>query len=277
MDVRNPTPDDVSRYYDTMTDFYHIMWGESLHLGYWPDPAADLDIEAAQECYTDLMIRHMPLQPGQRMLDVGCGTGQPAVRLARATGCSVVGITINQMQIERANARAQAAGVSDRVQFEYADAMELPYADGSFDAVWALESIFHMPDRAQVLREMVRVIRPGGQILIADVVEEVPLTAEERRVFFAAVEATSLTTREHYRHLLESAGGRVAEIIDITTSTVNTLQKTVVMLEQEHKQAQLLQVFDAEIVTAMLPLWHQIVNIYENKIGYIVLPATRVE
>jgi hypothetical protein len=80
-----------------------------------------------------------------------------------------------------------------------------------------------------------------------------------------------------YEPLLESAGGRVAEIIDITTSTVNTLQKTVVMLEQEHKQAQLLQVFDAEIVTAMLPLWHQIVNIYENKIGYIVLPATRVE
>jgi len=216
------------------------------------------------------------LQPGQRMLDVGCGTGQPAIRLAQATGGSVVGITINRMQVERANARAQAAGVRDQVRFEHANAMELPYADASFNAVWSLESIFHMPDRAQVLREMARVIRPGGQILVADLVEDVPLTAEERRVFFTAIEATALTTREHYRHLLEAAGGQVVEIIDITPYTFNTLRKTVVMLEQEHKHAQLLQVFDAATITAMLPLWQQIIDIYENKIGYIVLIVTKM-
>jgi len=95
MEIRKPTIEDISRHYDLMTDFYHIVLGESIHVGYWPDPNDPLDLPLAQECYTDLMIRRMPLQPGQRLLDVGCGTGQPVVRLAQATDGSVVGITIN--------------------------------------------------------------------------------------------------------------------------------------------------------------------------------------
>ncbi|MFP4441082.1 MAG: SAM-dependent methyltransferase [Chloroflexaceae bacterium] len=280
MDVRKPDIEDVSRHYDNMTDFYHIMWGESLHLGYWPDPAVDLDIEAAQECFTDLMIRHMPLQPGQRMLDVGCGTGQPAVRLAQATGGSVVGITINRMQVERANARAQAAGVSDRVRFEFANAMELPYADASFNAVWAFESLFHMPDRAQVLREMARVVRPGGRFLIADLVEadieeEVLMSDAHRALFFSTFEMNVLPTPAQYRQVLQESSFAVADVIDITPNTFNTLRKSITMLEQQQKHDQLRKVYDQAMIDALPALFRQIRDIYETHIRYLVLSGTR--
>jgi cyclopropane fatty-acyl-phospholipid synthase-like methyltransferase len=275
MTLQKFTVEDISRYYDTMTDFYHIMWGESLHLGYWPDPAVDLDIEAAQECFTDLMVRHMRLQSGRRMLDVGCGTGQPAVRLAQATGGSVVGITINRMQVERATARAQAAGVSDRVQFEYANAMELPYADGSFDAVWAFESLFHMPDRAQVLREMARVVRPGGHFLIADVVEAVPMSTAQRVLFFSTFEMNALPTPAQYRQVLQESGFAVEDVIDITPNTFNTFRKSITMLEQQQKHDQLRKVYDQAMIDALPALFRQIRDIYEAHIRYLVLSGTR--
>ncbi|MFP4441084.1 MAG: SAM-dependent methyltransferase [Chloroflexaceae bacterium] len=129
MDERKPTIEDISRHYDLMTEFYHIVLGESIHVGYWPDPAEPLELPVAQECYTDLMIQRMPLQPGQRLLDVGCGTGQPAVRLAQATDGLVVGITINRNQVERATLRGQASGVTDRAVIDQMPALFRPIHD----------------------------------------------------------------------------------------------------------------------------------------------------
>lgn len=276
MEPQKPMPEDISRYYDILTDFSRIMWGERLRLGYWPAGDVDASIEEAQEHFTDLMIRQMPLRPGQRMLDVGCGTGQPAVRLSLATGGSVVGITVNQMQVERAAARAEAAGVGERVQFEYVNAMELPYADAAFDAVWAFESLFHMPDRAQVLREMARVVRPGGHFAIADVVEEVPLSDEQRTLFFTTFEMSALITTAQYRHLLQETGFAVTEVLDITPNTVNTFRYTIDMLEQRQKHTQLLKVYAPAMVDTLPALFQQIRDIYEAHIRYLVLSGKRM-
>jgi cyclopropane fatty-acyl-phospholipid synthase-like methyltransferase len=276
MSQRKPTIEDISRHYDVMTDFYHIVLGESIHVGYWPDPTEPLELPVAQECYTDLMIQRMPLQPGQRLLDVGCGTGQPAVRLAQATGAAVVGITVNRMQVERATARAQADGVADQVQFEYANAMKLPYADASFDAVWALESMLHMPDHAQVLREMHRVVRSGGRFLIADIVEEVPMNAEQRTLFYSTFELSSLMSAAQYRHLVQAAGFALEEVIDISPNTFRTFPQIIETLEQQQKHAQLREVYDQAVIDQMPALFRPIHDIYAAHIRYLVLSGTRV-
>lgn len=268
------TIEDISHYYDTMTDFMHVLMGESLHLGYWPDPDADMTLPEAQEHFTDLMIRQIELQPGQRMLDVGCGTGQPALRLAQVTGGAVVGITINQMQVERANERARQHDLGDRVHFELANALELPYADASFDAAWAFESLFHMPDRVKALREIGRVVRPGGRIIIADIVEAVPLPEERKAAFLSAFTANILTPLDQYYQDLQTAGLTVLETIDITRNTRPSMPAGNVVLQQPHIREQLLNFFgDPALVDSFGPYWADLADAVERYIGYIILVA----
>ncbi|MEU4561870.1 methyltransferase domain-containing protein [Actinoplanes sp. NPDC023936] len=158
--AQSDTADQVGQLYDQMAGFEsdNFSGDHNLHFGYWDNPEDTSSLERAEERFTELMIEKLQPKPGGRVLDVGCGMGTPAIRLATATGNEVVGVTVSHEQVKRAGLRAGAAGLADRVSFQWADAADLPFADGSFDSVWALESIIHMPDRARVLREMARVV-----------------------------------------------------------------------------------------------------------------------
>ncbi len=108
--------------------------------------------------------------PAGRALDVGCGPGHLAVELARAApNLSVVGVDILPEMVERANRRAERAGVAGRVRFEVGDASALPFAGGSFDVVVSTLSLHHWADPERGLAEVYRVLRPGGQALIYDI------------------------------------------------------------------------------------------------------------
>lgn len=266
------TIEDVSRFYDAMTDFLHVIMGESIHLGYWPDPQMNLTMPEAQEQFTDLMIRKVEIQPGQRMLDVGCGTGMPAIRLTQATGGTVLGITINQMQVERANDRARQQGVDDRVRFEYANMMELPYADATFDAAWAFESLFHAPDRIQALREIARVVRPGGRIVLADVIEAVPMTEEQKYTFLTAFAANTLTPLEAYYQDLQTVGFTNVDCLDVTANILPSVTTMASNLQQPQIQAQLRAIYqDSALVDSFGPFWAAVAETIEQYVGYVVL------
>jgi 27-O-demethylrifamycin SV methyltransferase len=161
-----PTPTEIGRGYDDFAELLDQVWGENLHHGYWEDDTTSL--EDATNRLTDKLSGMLSIKPGDRLLDLGCGIGEPAIRLATKHDIEVVGVSISKRQIERANERAEAAGLSDRLSFQLADAMDLPFPDESFDIVWAMESMHHMPDRWHVLRHAARVLRPGGRLAIAD-------------------------------------------------------------------------------------------------------------
>ncbi len=110
-------------------------------------------------------LARIPIQPGERVLDVACGAGQIAIPVARA-GARVTGIDIATNSIEQARARAQAEGLD--VQFDEGDAEELPYEDASFDLVVSLIGAMFAPRPERVASELVRVCRPGGRIVMAN-------------------------------------------------------------------------------------------------------------
>lgn len=104
-----------------------------------------------------------------RLLDVGCGTGGPALRLAERTGASVVGIDLLEEGVATATQLAQERGLADRARFVRTDAGgPLPFADGSFDSVVSIDVMCHLPDRREILREWHRVTTPGAGILFTD-------------------------------------------------------------------------------------------------------------
>lgn len=221
-----PAPNEVAGVYDGIGQIYGSAWGLNKHYGYWEDDADDSSVEVATDRLTDLMISGIAARAGQRVLDIGCGTGNPAFRLVRASDVDVVGISVSQVQVAKANEFAAEAGLADRATFRFADAMDMPFPDGSFDAAWALESMWHMPDRGQVLAETARVLRPGGRLAVADVIERGPVTPEGRAVLdhiCANYAVKSLGTIDEYRQTLADNGFVDVEIRDISDNVGRTL------------------------------------------------------
>jgi ubiquinone/menaquinone biosynthesis C-methylase UbiE len=109
------------------------------------------------------------LKPGSRVLDVGCGLGGSARYLAAEHQCQVNGIDLTQEYVDVANALAGMVGLSDKVAFRQASALEMPFGDGSFDVVWTQHVQMNIADKRAFYREIARVTSPKGLFLFHDI------------------------------------------------------------------------------------------------------------
>lgn len=154
--------------------------------------------------------------PAATVLDVGCGVGGPARRLAHETGCRVIGVDLTPGFVRAGGILNEALGMTDRVTLLCADATALPLDDASVDAAWQIHVGMNVPDKAAVFAEVRRVLRPGAPLLVYDVMGEgddllefpVPWASDPS---YSAVEPPAA-----YRRLLEGAGFRVVDERDRT-------------------------------------------------------------
>jgi len=114
----------------------------------------------------------LSIWPGQGpILDVGTGTAQIPIELCRAVPWArVVGVDLSAAMLAVGRENARRAGLSDRLRLERCDAKSLPFAEGEFGAVISNSIAHHLPRPAEVLAEMVRVLRPGGVLLVRDLI-----------------------------------------------------------------------------------------------------------
>jgi len=168
-------------HYDRVTDAWTLLLGDELHYGVFHAPDEQLALATAR--LTELMVEAGQIQPGLRVLDVGCGTGAPACHLAATIGARVVGITTSEVGVRAASSRAQAESLTELVSFEERDGTDNGFEDGSFDRVWVLESSHLMRERERLVHECARVLRPGGRLVLCDIVLRRPMPfAEVRRL-----------------------------------------------------------------------------------------------
>jgi cyclopropane fatty-acyl-phospholipid synthase-like methyltransferase len=117
----------------------------------------------------DRFLQWLELAPGKILLDVACGAGGPALRIAATTGCSVVGIDVHKEAVTTATSLAAQRGVAERAEFRSTDATgPLPFSDASFDAITCIDAINHFSDRPRVIAEWARLLKPGGRLLFTD-------------------------------------------------------------------------------------------------------------
>jgi SAM-dependent methyltransferase len=135
---------------------------------------------------TDQLLAWAAVKPGDRVLDIGCGVGTTAVRLAREHRAQVVAADIAPLMRERATANISAAHVAQQIRVDDADILNLPYADGTFDAVVA-EAVTMFVDRPRAAAELARVTRAGGRVLATEFCWRRPPTAEARQMFLGEV------------------------------------------------------------------------------------------
>ncbi|WP_458113252.1 cyclopropane-fatty-acyl-phospholipid synthase family protein [Arthrobacter sp. R1-13] len=155
----------ISHHYDVGNDFYAMVLGPSLvySCAVWENEQTGL--EAAQEAKLDLVCRKLGLEPGMRVLDVGCGWGSFALHAAERYGVDVVGVTLSAEQAALASKRVAEAGLTDRVEIRIQDYRDVN--DGPFDAISSIGMSEHvgseqMPRYTSQLRDL---LRPGGRLL----------------------------------------------------------------------------------------------------------------
>ncbi len=117
----------------------------------------------------DRFVKWLDLCPGRTLLDVACGAGGPALRIASITGCSVVGIDVHDDAVTTARLLAVQRGLASRAEFQTTDANRpLPFSDASFEAITCIDAINHFSDRPHIIAEWARMLKPGGRLLFTD-------------------------------------------------------------------------------------------------------------
>ena len=135
-----------------------------------PDDLAAIDeFHTRGRAATVDLARLVGIQPSDRILDLGCGIGGPVRYLAATFGCSIIGIDLTPEFCDAATMLAGRTGLSAKVAFRQGDALDIPFADRSFDVVWSQNVAMNIADRDRMYDEIARVLKPGGRYAFADV------------------------------------------------------------------------------------------------------------
>ena len=160
----------VSSSYDAWTNdkLLEKLWGEHIHLGYYSQASKSKDFKQAKIDFVHHLVHWSgldKLSKGSRIIDIGCGIGGSSRILARDYDFDVVGVTISSEQVKRAS---QLTPKDLSCRFQVMDALNLKFQDGCFDGVWSVEAGAHIFDKQRYADEMLRVLRPGGVLAVAD-------------------------------------------------------------------------------------------------------------
>jgi cyclopropane fatty-acyl-phospholipid synthase-like methyltransferase len=216
-------PNDKQRvldHYNRISPYYHALWGEHLHHGYWI--RGDESKETAQVQLVEHLAQAADIQPRAKILDIGCGFGASSIYLARKYQAEVTGITISPPQVEMANKAAALAGAS--ASFVCMDAEKM-FLTESFDVLWSIESISHYQDVPHFFTNAAKLLNPGGTFALTDWFEQQSLTPNEHNKFLRPIEdgmLVELHTMQDYENHLVSAGMQVTRIEVLNQHTAKT-------------------------------------------------------
>jgi 27-O-demethylrifamycin SV methyltransferase len=225
-----PPDHEPAAHYDRVTNVWRLLLGDELHYGVFE--SGDETLSVATGALTGRMLAGAKLEPGLDLLDVGCGNGSQACRLGGEDQVRVVGITTSQVGVDLSRERAAAAGLGDAVSFELRDGTANEFPDATFDRVWVLESSHLMRACDRLVAECARVLRPGGRLVLCDIIRkrEIPfLELRQRREEFGILRAAfgdaHMRPLELYSHLLTRAGLTVDDEEDLSEQTLPTFDR----------------------------------------------------
>ena len=155
----------IAHHYDVGNDFYRLVLGDTMTYSCAYFERGDTTLDEAQTAKYELICRKLGLEPGMRLLDVGCGWGGMAIQAARQHGVSVVGVTLSRAQADFAAKRVAEEGLGNRIEIRYQDYRDVD--DGPFDAISSIGMFEHvgMKELGRYFGVLKNVLAPGGRVL----------------------------------------------------------------------------------------------------------------
>jgi cyclopropane fatty-acyl-phospholipid synthase-like methyltransferase len=231
----------VGAYFDLITDDGRLFYGDSFHLGYFPQGGESLS--EALDAHTDLVAGLARVNDAKSVLDVGCGLAAPAIRIAARHGCRITGVNISREQVRQGNELIAERGLSDRVVVRRGDARALDFPDDSFDAIVCLEAAGDIcvteTDKNRLVGELFRMVRRGGHVGFSDLALRNRVSSSEDRELRAVLYHSAAELVTDWPAIFAHQGFRVRECQDIMRDTLPTW---------EHVRA-VYQLRDSEVVS----------------------------
>jgi SAM-dependent methyltransferase len=191
-------------------------------IGYGPDQAAAIPAGANLGLGCGNPLAHAEVRPGETVLDLGSGAGIDCFLAAREVGPTghVIGVDMTPAMLERARANAARSGATN-VEFRLGEIEHLPVADASVDLIISNCVVNLSPDKPQAFREAFRALKPGGRLVVSDLVLTRPLDPEMQKnvdLYVGCVAGASLEA-EYLAHI-SAAGFRDVAVLDRTSYSV---------------------------------------------------------
>jgi tocopherol O-methyltransferase len=209
----------VADHYDELDPMYRRIWGDHVHHGLWVTGRETSGV--AVEALVDTVADRLGLLPGQACVDIGCGYGATARRLAVLRGVGVTGFTLSAGQARYAAAHG-VSGVDIRVGDWLANGLP----DASFEAAWAIESSEHMADKPGFFAEAHRVLVPGGRMVVCAWLAGSSAGGWQIRHLLEPIcregRLPSMGTREEYEAMAAAAGFTVTGYEDVSRQVART-------------------------------------------------------
>jgi cyclopropane fatty-acyl-phospholipid synthase-like methyltransferase len=166
------------------------------------------------------------VQAGSEVLEVGSGSGGPAVYLAAARQCRVTGVDVNEHGVKNARTLARARGLAGQVRFEAIDASRpLPFADAGFDAIVSNDAMCHIANRGAVLRDWHRILRPGGRALFTDAMVLTGVVSHEELATRSSIGFYLFVPMGTNESLLREAGFIVRSVQDVSDNAAEVASR----------------------------------------------------
>ncbi len=221
---------DQQAYFDAVDEYVRRVWGEDIHVGIFESPHESLG--AAMQRTNQRVSQGVGLTADHVVLEVACGYGSTARYLASNYGCRVVATNISERELEHGRALTAAAGLADKVSFEWADFHELPFGDGEFDYFWCHDSLLYSEDKPRVIDEAHRVLKAGGRMVFTELLLRRHTPEPERVRIREGIGTPDMWDAPDYAGALEAKGFRIHRLEDWSPNVVPTFEAVYVSLTE---------------------------------------------
>lgn len=211
----------AERYYDSSEadNFYKTVWGgEDIHIGIYDD--TDDIAEASRATVRRMAERISPLTADDKVLDIGAGYGGAARQLVEMFGCHVTCLNLSEVQNAYNRERSEQQGLSGRIKVVHGSFEDIPEPDASFDVVWSQDAMLHSSDRRRVLKEVARVLKPGGSFVFTDPMQTDDCPEGVLQPIYERIHLQTLGAPGFYREELARLGLHEQSFADLTGQLV---------------------------------------------------------
>lgn len=224
----------VIKYFNTKES----KWGYTLllkgtkHFGYYPKGKEKISMSDAQRIMEDKLAERLNLPTDSLVLDAGSGEGNVAVNLAQKYGLRIHGVDLLDFAVEKAISKSRKFNLQNKVKFKLEDYTNLSFPDKTFDGVYTMETLVHVPDYKKALKEFNRVLKPNGKLVLFEysITSRKKFTPKELKIADMVNEESGMHSLPHFVHgkfpqILKSAGFKNIVIKNTTPHIMPMLRK----------------------------------------------------